>query len=1556
MVELSERVRALTPEQAALLERRLRERAAQRARDESLPRRAERGTFPLSFAQQRLWFVDRYNQGSPFYNFPLGYRVRGALDAAALLASLAEIVRRHEALRTVFVLDGERPLQVVQPARDWSAEVIDLQPVPDPAAREREAERIAREAAREVFDLARGPLFRVLLLRFAADDHRLQIVVHHIVFDGWSIAVLVRELEALYDAFSAVRPATLPELPIQYGDFAVWQRARLRGEALRDHLEFWRRQLAGLTSLELPADRPRPPLQGFRGAVRPFAVPAAASRSLAAWSRDQGVTLFMTFLATFATLLERRSGQSDIAVATPVANRTRPEIEGLIGCFVNTLVVRTDLAGDPSFRELVARVRGTALAAQAHQDLPFEKLVEELQPERDASRNPLVQVSFVLQQGSVVAAPRLPGLETTHLSYGLLETTRFDLELHVWETGGGLEGLVVYNTDLFDAATAARLALHFQELLAAVAARPDERLSRLPVLTAAERHQLLDEWNDTATDFPRHLPIHRLFEERVRRSPEAVALVCGGEPLSYRALNARANRLARRLVRLGVGPDALVGVALERSPTLIVTLLAVLKAGGAFVPLDVTYPEKRLAGMVEDLAIQVLVTESALAGRLPAAGARQVCLDLETPALAAEPDDDLPVDVPAASLAYVMFTSGSTGRPKGIGVAHRAVVRLVRGTSFARFAGETFLQFAPVSFDASTFEIWGALLNGARLVIAPPGALSLAELGCILRRDGVTTLWLTAGLFHLMVDERLEDLGEVRQLLAGGDVLSVPHVRRVLAALPGTQLVNGYGPTEGTTFTCCHRLAPADGALASIPIGRPIANSEALLLDRNGQPVPIGVPGELLIGGEGLARGYLRRPDLTAERFVPHPFAVGLGARLYRSGDLARWRPDGTIEFLGRLDQQVKIRGFRIELGEIEAELAAHPAVRDAVVVAWREEGGNKRLVAYVVADPLPTAESLHAHLRARLPDYMLPSVIVFLETLPLGATGKVDRQALPAPEAVRSDGCGSYLPPRDAVELLCAHVWEEALGVRPIGVRDDFFALGGHSLLAIGILARIKKVFGRDLAVSILFQRPTIERLAAALRTDSGAVPFSPLVPVQPHGTRPLFFCVHPAGGNVLCYLGFARHLGSDQPFYGLQARALEEDAVTFRSVEEIAADYLAAVREAQPAGPYFFGGYCLGGAIAFEMARQARDAGEQVALLVLMDTFAPAALAEEEFDDALALSWFGRDLGMPAGKRLSVPAEELRGLPAEEAFGRVLAKAKEEEVLPQEAEAAQLSRYFHCYLANSVALLAYEPRTYAGRVVLLRARDEEDKHHLGPTRGWDAFTAGEIAVEEVPGDHATMVFEPNLKVLAERLRAAIDAARQALAAGDVGAQPGGGTATAEAAPDDLPRILPTFAEEAHMIHLQHSYTVERPIEEAFAFLADPRMELQWNTWMREVRLPPGGDLGEGSTFQAVLRSMGRTVEITARVERYLPPREVTFRVVEGPFVSRMAYTLQPAGGDMTRVDVDFQADPKDFFGIIPKPLLRPIFRKSMKDDCRRQKTLMEAQAAPASPRAAAL
>jgi len=1068
------------------------------------------GPLPLSFAQQRLWFIEQLERESVAYNVPVAMRITGPLNLPVLEQAFTEIVRRHESLRTIFPHANGEAYQLVLPAQPFVLAVEDLTTY-DEAEREEKAAELAAAEGRRPFDLAAGPLFRARVLKLAEQEHIMLFTTHHIISDGWSMGLLVREVAALHDSFSRGEASPLAELAIQYADYAVWQREYLEGEVLEEQLRYWREQLQGAPALlELPTDRPRPAVQTYRGATRRLMVQKRLIERLREVCREEGVTLFMLLTAVFKVLLYRYSGQKDIVIGSPLAGRGRFEVENLVGFFVNTLVLRTQLADEMTFTELLRHVRDVTLNAYEHQDVPFEKLVEELQPVREKSYSPLFQVMIALQN-IPAAALSYEGLTLRPLDIEN-NTSKFDLLLDLLEMPAGMLITFKYNPDLFEAATMQRMAEQFERLLQAVAASTAERVSDLRLLSPTERQTLLEDWNQTEAVYP-HYSLHRLFADHAQRTPQATALVYGDRVLSYGELNTRANQLAHHLRSLGVTTETLVGLYMKQSPEMIVGMLGILKAGGAYVPLDTTYPLERLALMIEDTAMPVLLTQDALADQLPSYWGQVICLDTDWETISSQSGQSPPDSTDADNLAYVIYTSGSTGRPKGVSVTHRGVVRLVVGTNYVSLGADDKIgQVSNSSFDAATFEIWGALLNGAQLIaISKDTALSPLAFRAEIREREIGVMFLTAALFNQIADIAPDCFTSMRYLLIGGDVVDPNQTRKVLACGGRQRLLNGYGPTESTTFAVVGAIQDVQEAARTIPIGKPIANTRAYVLDAQLEPVPFGVTGELYLGGDGLARGYLHHPDLTAEKFVPHPFAPEIGGRLYKTGDRATWLAAGTIDFQGRVDDQVKVRGHRVEPGEIEAMLSLHPAVRENCVVAINDGVSGKRLVAYVVTVSADTiSDELKRFLTQRLPEYMVPSQFVFLNRLPLTPNGKVDRSALPDPgdsSATSDDENGVAL---NLIEELLATIWSDLLAVEHVGAQADFFELGGHSLLATQLVSRVRECYGIELSLRSVFDTPTVTGLAREIETllkDKAGAPAKPIVPISRTEQLPLSF-----------------------------------------------------------------------------------------------------------------------------------------------------------------------------------------------------------------------------------------------------------------------------------------------------------------------------------------------------------------------------------------------------------------------------------------------------------------
>lgn len=1315
---------------------------------------------PLSFSQQRLWFLEQMEGELTAYNLPSAMRLRGTLDVQALRRAMGEVVRRHEPLRTTFSMIHGEPVQIIQPMEHFDLPVKDLGSM-NAEQQEIEIAHRSRQEAEKPFDLTRHRTLRGALLRLSDEDHILLLTMHHIASDGWSLRILWRDLGILYDAYRRGTEPSLPELPVQYADYAIWQRRQLDGPRRTQLLQYWREQLRDVSVLELPTDHPRPAFPAYRGAQHHFELPQDLVAQLKVLSQSSGVTLHMTLLAAFQTLLARYSHQYDISVGVPDAGRNHAELEELIGFFVNTLVLRTDLSGDPTFGELLSRVRQVSLDAYDHRDLPFEKLVEELRPDRQLNRSPMVQVLFQLLSFADKGFA-LQDLQVSRLPSNS-QRVRFDLEMHLWQREKIISGSLIYSTDLFADATIERMVGHFRTLLEGIVKEPGRRISELPLLTEPERHQLLVEWNDTAVDYPNHRCIHELFEDQVERTPDAIAVVDQDRQLTYRELNERANQIAHRLMGLGVGPDTLVGLCMDRSSELVMSILGILKAGGAYVPLDADYPLQRLEFMLRDLGLNVLVTQQHLEGRLPRTECTVICLDTDDSLSRNLSRSNPTTQAHPECLAYVMFTSGSTGTPKGVGIQHRSIARLVFGSNYVRFGPDrVFVLLSTPSFDASTFELWCALLHGARLIVAPVGVPDSGQLEELLKGNQVTTLWLTTAFFNQLIEDCPQALDGVEEILTGGEALSVPHISKAQTALSRCQQwINCYGPTEGTTFSTCYRIPfGVTPEQVSIPIGRPIANTQVYVLDTYQNPVPIGVSGELYIGGAGLARGYMNRPELTIEKFVANPFSERANERLYRTGDLVRWRADGNLEFLGRMDHQVKLRGFRIELGEIEAILEGSPNVAHSVVVVREDRPGDRRLVAYVVPasdHPIHLAE-LRSHLRERLPDYMVPAALVELQSLPLTSSGKVDRRALPAPDDSRPQMDSGYVTPANPIEQQLASIWAEVLGIDEIGIQDNFFDLGGHSLLAVRLFARIEQSFGRRLPLAVLFQHGTIEHLASLLANSHPETEAATVLTLQPKGDgRPLFM-MPSIGGGALPSRALFDCLGERFPIFGIQLALAPQNLEQFRDFRTTASSVVVALRAFQPRGPYALAGFSYGGMMAYEVAWQLTELGEKVDLLAVIDTGPGRRGLTPQWSDrwsnasnmiANVPSWLREEWRTFSAKQFTERMQrKLRQ------FSRLLwskgrAKTELHDVFDLDRIPAQNQELMHALFTS---FRDYLPHPYLGKLTLIRARTGSLLRGCSPDLGWGRFVSS-VDVRPIHGNHETILHPPHVTELAEQI-----------------------------------------------------------------------------------------------------------------------------------------------------------------------------------------------------------
>ncbi len=1070
----------ISQEQLASLAEYMREEDSSELSIQPLARTSQHERFPLSFAQQRLWFLDQLQHNSPAYNITVSYRLKGELKLSILEQCIGEIVRRHEVLRTTFkTIDGQ-PVQVIASDLTPKCVVEDLEPLPV-QQREQEMVRRATAEAQEPFNLVDGPLFRVRVFRLESQEHVLVFTLQHIISDGWSLGILLRELATLYDAYVQGRPSPLTDQPLQYVDFAYWQRERLQGEVLEAELDYWRQQLADAPPvLELPTDRPRPAVQTFQGGYHSFVLSPTLSQAVKTLGRQESCTLFQTLLAAFQIVLSRYTGQHDLVVGSPVANRNQVELENMMGFFTNTLVLRSDLSGNPTFLEVLDRVREMTADAYSHQELPFEKLLDELQTRRDLSYNPLVQVLFALQNSSD-SDLKLTGLNVSplHFSNG---TTKFDLSLELAETEAGLAGNIQYSLDLFDEETIARYAGHFQSVLEALVATPQKRIRDIVMLTAWEQQRVLGAWNATTADYNYHQAIYHFFEAQVELTPDATAIDFEGQRLTYRDLNEQANQLAHFLQEQGIGPERSVGICVERSLEMPVGLLGILKAGGICVPLDPEYPRERLTFMLKDAHVSILLTQQRLLELLPEHALPVVCLDTAWETIAQYPREDPHSTITAENVAYIIYTSGSTGTPKGVLLTHRSISnRICWGqASYPLTEDDRVLQEASFSFDFAIWEFFGPLAVGARVILARPGGQR--DIDYLLERviaQKITVLHLIPSLLRVFLEQPgIERCTSVRHVYGGAEALPFDLWQRFTERMTA-QFHNVYGPTEATIDSTCWTGEGENGE-QRVSIGRPISNVQLYLLDQYGQLVPVGVPGEVYLTGAGLARGYLDRPDITAERFVPHPFSQKPGERLYRTGDMARYLSDGQLEYVGRADHQVKVRGFRIEPGEIEMILKSHPHIRNSVVMVREDRPGEKQLVAYLVPEDESTTpiSELRSFLQEKLPDYMLPTRFLFLERLPLTPHGKIDLKILPSPEAERPELAKSYVAPGTPAEELLVHIWGQVLGIEHIGIHDNFFELGGDSIRSIQIVARAK-VAGLHFSVQQLFRHQTIAELA---------------------------------------------------------------------------------------------------------------------------------------------------------------------------------------------------------------------------------------------------------------------------------------------------------------------------------------------------------------------------------------------------------------------------------------------------------------------------------------------
>ena len=1301
---------------------------------------------PLSPGQEQVWFHAQLAGSAPIYNESVTIHKRGPLDAGILERCFNEIARRHQLWQSAFPMIDGKVVQRVDPKLHVTIPFVDLSHL-SAAERETESARIATEDVRRPFDLNVAPLFRLHLVRWSQDYHRIYLTVHHLAFDGVSIyRVMISELGALYNAYSNGRPSPLPELGVQFRDYAAWEQKHLSSTDHAAQLKYWRQTLSdGAPSLELPTDRPRRAQPTFSGGVETCTIPGALLARIKELARNEGATPYMILLAVFQVLLHRYSGQDEVVVGGATNTRGRPKLESLIGYFLNAVVYRTRVAGDPSFREFLASVRSTVLGALAHSDIPFDAIVRELAPQRESSRHPLFQVLFSMRPPF---ADFPEGWDVTDME-AHSASTGWDLFVEFSEHPDSLAGRFVYSTDLFDPATIQRLQTHFHALLERLLANPDSKISEVTFLTEHERHTLLVDWNNTAKAFP-DVRIHELLEAQAAANPDRCALVFRGRELTYGQLNARANQLAHWLRHQGATNGSLIGVLMERSFEMVVALFAILKSGAAYVPYDPELPASRLNMMLEDSKPVCVITQQNLNGKLAGYAGQTLTLDAQDSELIAEPDSNPRISVSPKDAIYAIYTSGSTGAPKAAVNTHEAVANRILWMQdrYRLQSNDRVLQKTPYSFDVSVWEFFWPMAYGATLVIAEPGGhRDPAYIADLIGAERITTIHFVPSMLREFLNaQSLDRCGTLQRVFASGEALP-PDLRqkffeRLGALKISAELHNLYGPTEAAvdvTYWDCSR----ETSCASVPIGRPIANVKTYILDQHLAPVPIGVAGELHIGGIAVGRGYLNRDELTRERFIPDPFEKRPGARLYKTGDRARFLADGNIEYLGRYDQQIKLRGFRIELGEIEASLLQSGQVQAAAVLLKESASNGPRLVAYVVpAGAKLDASALRAFLRGRLPEHMIPSAFVALESLPTTASGKLARKALPEPD-FGPDARREFVGPQDDIEERLTNIWQDVLGVYPVSVTANYFDLGGHSFLALRLFSEIKFCFRVDLPLGTLFYAPTVRTLAAIIR-DAGVEAPSTVIPIQPNGSKPAIYCIGALNGELILFRPLALELGQDQPLFGLQPFSLVDRLST---VEELAAAYIEQLQLWGEHRPFCLLGYSFGGLVAVEMARQLRKSGAKPPLVVMIDSnYVAGSRALEPWKDRIRRYRYHVDWVI---NRAGGLAHLRQGL--QRRLFRVMHKVSTSVGVGTSSMASDIAG------RQLLAAENWRAKSYPGRVWLFKAESGSEFLASDPGLGWTKLLS-DLRLEGVPGDHGTINTGANLKILAQKLTAALD------------------------------------------------------------------------------------------------------------------------------------------------------------------------------------------------------
>ncbi|MDR7239959.1 non-ribosomal peptide synthetase [Neobacillus drentensis] len=1287
---------------------------------------------PLTYEQEGQWFLEQLYPSNSAYNRPSVISLKGILNVEALEKSINEIIKRHEVLRAYFPVQEGVPIQAIRPFQYLKLPVLDISNLPL-LERNQEKEKRIMEELGHTFDASSDFLFRAKLLKLSKEEQLLLINIHHIVFDGWSMQNFLKEMSRYYKAFILGQPLSLPALPLLFSEYAKKQRELISSELIQRDLTYWRSKLSmDLQELNLPLDFPRSSQPKLEGKTYSFIIPSNVNQNIKSLCRKEKITPFMFIMTILKILVYRYTGQEDISVGSYVSGRNKKEIEPLIGLFANTLVLRTQLRSDMTFLEAVQQVKKISLEAFSYQNVPFTKCIEDINSNRYVNNHPFFQV--VLNMHNMPQSnEEVPGLSIEEIDIEH-NAALADLTLKITEVRGELKCALIYDKALFEEGTIIRMAGHFNTLVEGALKEQDTLISLLPFITSSEKNQLLVEWNSKAA-YPKTPSIQQLFEEQVDLNKDQMALIYGNTQITYLDLERKANQIANFLQASGLRGEHLVAICLDRSPEMIMSFLAVLKAGAAYVPFDLSYPPERIAFMLEDAQAAFVITTEEIAKQLPVIKAKVICLDKESKAVAKMSENRSTNLSGPGSLAYVMYTSGSTGKPKGVAIEHRGINRLVKNINYANVGPrETFLNLTTVAFDVSAFEIYGALLNGGKLVILNSNKPPIDHIARSISQFGVTSLCVGPEMLNLLIEDYTDQLGNLRQILSAGDALPVWLARKCLTKLPECQLINAYGPTENTVYTTSYRVEDILPNATSIPIGQPIADDRVFILDMHLQPVPIGVTGELYLSGTGIARGYLNNPQLTKERFPSAPLLISNGG-LYRTGDLARYRSDGNIEFLGRTDNQVKIRGCRIELGEIESVVGMYSGIRETVAHAIKGKDGTAELVAYVVMNKgeIFDQQKIRIFAREKLPEYMVPTFFVELLKIPVTPVGKIDRKNLPAPIiSIKED---KVVMPRTKVEEQLMSIWETLLDVRPIGIHDNYFDLGGHSLLAMRMFSEIEKTFEIKLPVSIIFQEDTIEKLSRLISSKHKIMDLNSIVPIQSLGDNSPLFCIHPGNGEVLAYRLLAEKLGKERPIYGL--RYVESGAAAETTIKNLASQYIDEIKQIQPKGPYNLLGYCVGGTIAYEMAQQLYQAGKEVSLLAMLNPRNNTSVPKEVVNEINYMKIINNNLK----KLFKLSYKEW--IPFAMKKIQNVTQLVKNRILPNEL--------------NQVQLLIkenreYRPAPYPGKLLIIHG-ENRNENIVAEKFGWDSVDKGHIYLRSIKGEDNIMMEEPHVVNVAEFL-----------------------------------------------------------------------------------------------------------------------------------------------------------------------------------------------------------